>query len=109
MSANGLHICDQKVITRKATSKTIDHVFTNNFDAHINLNYVDYDILDHRMICVELTDTRIQDERVCYTTARKIDFAKLEMMLQKHPIETDASTSVNEMYDKFIEDFKQAR
>lgn len=101
MTANGLYICDSKTITRRATSTAIDHIFTNNLTTQINLNYITYDILDHRLICIEFTETKIPHTKVNYTV-KKINFEKLDADLKNDPIQTDTDSPINEMYNDFV-------
>lgn len=105
MLANNLYICDHKTITRRATSTAIDHVFTNNLTTQINLSYVTYDILDHRLICIEFTETKVPYTKISYTV-KKINFEKLAMDLKNNPIETNATASINVMYDDFIKELQ---
>lgn len=106
MLTNNLYICDTKTITRRATSTTIDHIFTNNITDQINLSYVTHDRLDHRIICIEVTNTKMPNTKTSYTV-KKINHEKLNADLKQNPIQSDTSLSVNEIYAKFIQELQE--
>lgn len=56
MIANDMYICDKTTITREVSQKSLDHVFTNNLTKKFILTYAPYDVLDHKLIFIEIND-----------------------------------------------------
>lgn len=56
MLSHNLHICNTSIVTREPSQTALDHIFINNFNVLVKLQYVPYNILDHRLIFVELSD-----------------------------------------------------
>lgn len=105
MASNNLHICDKNTITRTASNTTIDHIFTNNLNTQINLSYISHDILDHKIICIELTNTKVPNKKIQYTV-KKINYKKLDHELTNKPIHIDNTGTINEMYDKLMNELQ---
>lgn len=85
--SNNLHLCDHNTITREISSTSLDHIHTNFFASHINLQYVPYDILDHRLIFIEINNTKFTTTNMNKPkTIKIINYDKLQQTLIESPI-----------------------
>lgn len=106
MLTHNLHICNTNVVTRNVTQTALDHILTNNFAVQIILRYVYYDILDHRLIFVELCDTAPIQINCNRVETKKTDLMKLKQSLQETPITINTNETINKMCDSFIKDIQ---
>lgn len=103
MLMNNLYICNTDVITRDATGTALDHIHTNNLHSQLNIHYVPYDILDHKIIFIEINNTTLPTtEYHTKQTTRKTDYISLNTQLQQTPIQLQTSSDINNMYNMYV-------
>lgn len=95
VSSYNCHIIDKNTITRPISGACLDHVITNNLTHKMNLQYVDYDIFDHRLMFIEIIGHKIQTNKkensVIY---EKINFDNLRNSLIRNPIKINCRDNV---------------
>ena len=69
MQTYSLFICDKYTPTRTASNTCIDHFHTNECHQKLSLQYVPYDMLDHKMIFIELIN---KNEKCIKNTTKTI-------------------------------------
>lgn len=110
MRSNNMHICDTNTITRDLSQTSLDHIHTNIFDQNIDLHYVPYDMLDHRLIVIEIINNNninIQQTTTPPYTRKKINHEQLKINLQNTNFIINTTQTTNEIYDSFILQLQQ--
>lgn len=50
MSANGMQIINNSIVTRQISNTCLDHLYTNNIKYKVQMYQVSYDLFDHDLI-----------------------------------------------------------
>lgn len=97
MQSYGLFICDKNTVTRAASSTCIDHIHTNNVNHQIQIQYAPYDMLDHKIIFVELIDTStsIRDLKITSKSIKIINQIQVTKKLK------EKINNINIKYDEY--------
>lgn len=106
ITTNAMYLCDTNTITRDTCKTAIDHVITNTLDKTINIQYAPYDLLDHKLMFIEIKDTEIETvtnyNRMISSICQPIVYTHLT----NSPIQINTASSVNNMYNTFTSKLK---
>lgn len=110
----GLQIIDNNTITRIKTGTCLDHVIVNDSKSNIHLQYVDYDIFDHRLLFIEIIDSRKNDYSKNSENAvsdslliEKVNYDGFRISLQNHAISVNCRENVSNSYNEFIKNLQK--
>lgn len=101
---NNMYFCDDQTVTRNVSGTAIDHIITNIINKPIHLHYLNYDVLDHNIIFIEICNTHIENITNKYTV-KYIDQTKIKEQLIERPILVNTTLPLDIVYDQFIDQF----
>lgn len=104
MLTHNLYICNTEVVTRDISRSSLDHIHTNNLRTKLQLHYVPYDILDHRLIFIENTDTTLPLIKCnARYTSRTINYTTLQNQIRNSSFQLCTTQNINNIYNDFID------
>lgn len=101
-----MHICNTDIVTRDISQTSLDHIYTNNFETTTHQHYAPYDLLDHKLIFIETTNTNVTVTNNRNNTTTAVNYQKLKQRINETTITTNATTDVNDFYNDFIQNLE---
>lgn len=103
LNRNSFFLYNDTSTTRPATNTAIDHVIGNVPSLHANLNYLDVDFSDHKLILCEFYTIPQKHAGIKNKTYESTDFNSLHTDINEHTFLLPTNANCNVMFDMLLE------